>query len=61
MTVREGGKEEIDGLVEGAGDPEKGELDDERAAYLKELRGVGFHRGLPRWLDVAGGKFRHCR
>lgn len=61
MTVGECGKEEIDGLVEGAGDPEKGELDDERTAYLEELWGVGFHSGLPRWLDVGGGEFGHCR
>lgn len=61
MTVREGGKEDINGLVEGAGDPEKGELDEERATDFKGLRGVGFHCGLPRWLEVKARELRHCR
>lgn len=61
MTVREGGKEDIDGLVEGTGDPEKGELDDERTAEFEGLGGVGFHGGLPRRLEVEGGELRHCR
>lgn len=61
MTMRESGKENIDGLVEGAGNPEEGELDYERATNLEDLRGVGFHRGLPCWLKVDGREFRHCR
>lgn len=60
MTVREGGKEEIDGLVEGAWDPEKGELDEERTADFQNLRGIGLHGGLPCWLEVHGGELRHC-
>ena len=61
MTVREGGKEDINGLVEGAGDPEKGELDEERATDLEGLRGVGLYCGLPCWLEVKVREFRHCR